>query len=120
MVIEKPNQDFPTSRLHHLRIVKLSGYFAVALLTTISLLNCRTASERLGWSTASVSANMRSDSVALPNVPSSLTKATDSWHVYTAPDKSFSVEVPCDLVDQYHINEYSCDVGDDSTLNFFW
>jgi hypothetical protein len=63
---------------------------------------------------------MRSDSVALPNVPSSLTKATDSWHVYTAPDKSFSVEVPCDLVDQYHINEYSCDVGDDSTLNFFW
>ena len=119
MVIKKPNQDFITIRLHHLRFVKLSGYFAVALLTTLCLLNCRTASERLGSSTTSVSANVRSDSIALPNVHSNMTKVTDSWHVYTAPDKSFSVEVPCDLVDQYHINEYSCDVGDESTLNFF-
>jgi hypothetical protein len=90
----------------------------VALLTTICLLNCRIASERLGSSPTSVSANVGSDSVALPNVPTSMTKATDSWHVYTAPDKSFSVEVPCDLVDQYHINEYSCYVDHDSSLDF--
>src|ERR1044071_1490486 len=49
-----------------------------------------------------LSANVQSDSIALPNVPSNMTKAPDRWHVYTAPDKSFSVEVPCNLVDQYH------------------
>ena len=122
MVIENPNQDLEidiTIRSHHRRFMKRSAYFAVALLTTLCLVNGRTASETLGSSTTSASANVRSESVALPNVPSSMTKTTDSWHVYTAPDKSFSVEVPCDLVDQYHINEYSCDVGDDSTLNLF-
>ena len=129
MVIEKPNQDLEidrqvnqnalTSRHHHLRFVKLSGYFAVALLTTLCLLNCRTAREKLGSSTTSVSANVRSDGVALTNVPLNMTKATDRWHVYTAPDKSFSVEVPCNLVDQYHNDSYSCDVEDDSSLNFF-
>ena len=108
MVNEKPNQDLGVDkpvkpnvwkiRPHYLRFVKLSGYFAVALLTTIFMLNYRTASESLDSSTL-VSSNVNADSVASPNVPSSVTKATDSWHVYTAPDKSFSVEVPCDLVD---------------------
>jgi hypothetical protein len=66
-----------------------------------------------------LSANVQSDSIALPNVPSNMTKATDRWHVYTAPDKSFSVEVPCNLIDQYHNDMYSCDVEDNSSLNFF-
>jgi hypothetical protein len=81
-----------------------SSCFSVVLVMMTCFLTCRTAS---------------------PELARNETKKADGWHVYTAPDRSFSVEVPCEPV-QRNVSapstptyEYSCGVEDDSGLSFF-
>lgn len=81
-----------------------SSSFSVVVVTMTCFLTCRTASPQRA-----------------PNEP----KKADGWHVYTAPDRSFSVEVPCEPVPK-NVSaastpnyEYSCGVEDDSGLSFF-
>jgi len=86
---------------------------AVSILSITCLWTCGSAPPSVP------SSNSASPSVPSPTPPSNTTTAVGKWRVYTAPDKSFSVEVPCDLVDKYNIHEYSCKGEDDSSLNFF-
>jgi hypothetical protein len=78
--------------------------FSVVVVTITCLLTCRTASPELAL-----------------NEP----KKADNWHDYTPPDRSFSVEVPCEPV-QKNVSakstpsyEYSCGGEDGSGLSFF-
>jgi hypothetical protein len=78
--------------------------FSVVVVTMTCLLTCRTTS---------------------PEIAPVEQKKTDGWHVYTAPDRSFSVEVPCEPVQRNvsaeptPLYQYSCGVEDDSGLSFF-
>lgn len=81
-----------------------TGSFGMVVVTMTCLLTCRTASPELA-----------------PNEQ----KKADNWHVYTAPDRSFSVELTCELV-QKNVSatstpsyEYSCGAEDSSGLRFF-
>src|SRR5258705_4411677 len=81
-----------------------SSSFSVVVVTMTCFLTCRTASTERA-----------------PNEP----KKADGWHVYTAPDRTFSIEVPCEPVQKNVAAtsnpnyEYSCGVEDDSGLSFF-
>lgn len=44
--------------------------------------------------------------------PSNSVTTVDRWRVYNSPDKSFTVEVPCELVDESNIGEYLCGLSD--------
>ena len=78
--------------------------FSVVVFTMTCFLTCQTTSPELA-----------------PVEP----KKADGWHVYTAPDRSFSVEVPCEPVqrnvsaESTPIYQYSCGVENDSGLSFF-
>lgn len=78
--------------------------FSAVVITMTCFLTCRTAS---------------------PEIAPNEQKKADSWHVYSAPDRSFSVELPCEPV-QNNVSatsspsyEYSCGVENDSGLSFF-
>jgi hypothetical protein len=71
--------------------MKPTAYSALALVTLSCLITCRTQSAE---STSSKSAAPSDSSTGLA---ANAKNAFDGWHVYTAPDKSFSIEVPCDL-----------------------
>ena len=78
--------------------------FIVVVVTTIGLGTCRTVS---------------------PAPAMNDQKKADDWHVYTAPDRSFSVELPCEPV-QRNVSEpstpvyqYSCGSADDAGFRFF-
>lgn len=76
----------------------------VIVVTMPSLFTCRTASPE-------------------PHTTDRL--KADNWRVYIAPDRSFSVELPCAVVQRNvsatssPIYEYGCGVEDDSGLRFF-
>lgn len=78
--------------------------FSVVVVTMTCFLTCRTTSPEIA-----------------PIEP----KKADGWNVYTAPDRSFSVEVPCEPVqrnvsaESTPIYQYSCGVEDDSGLRSF-
>jgi hypothetical protein len=110
--------------------MKLIVYFVIGFFTISGLMTCGTASPDVGSSHSSqavipsptVSA---SPNVSSSNVPSNGAKPDDTWRVYTPPDKSFSVEVPCDM-DQTNVSasetpiyEYSCATTDDSAFTGF-
>ena len=96
--------------------MKPTAYFALALVTLTCLITCRTRSAE------STSPKSASQSVSSTDLPSNARNATDGWHVYTAPDKSFSIEVPCDLSRTdvsagKNVYEYRC--GVDEPMSFF-
>lgn len=110
--------------------MKLIGYFVVGFLTIAGLVTCRAASPNVGLPHSSPSVVPSPEVSASPNVSSSNTpsneaKPDDSWRVYTPPDKSFSVQVPCDIqqtnvsAPETPIYEYSCITTDDSALTGF-
>ena len=97
--------------------MKPIGYSAIGVLTLTFFLTCRTQSLVPG------SPSTASPTVSSANVSASPTNALDNWRLYTAPDKSFSVEVPCDLDRRdvsagQNVYEYSCG-GKDEDLTFF-
>ena len=110
--------------------MKLIVYFVIGGLTVAVLVTCRTASPNVGSSHSSPSVVSSptisaSPNVSSSNVPSNGAKPDDSWRVYTPPDKSFSVEVPCDIdqtnvsVSETPIYQYSCATTDDSAFTGF-
>ena len=73
---------------------------------------------------ALVAAQRQSMSPAIQQ-PSSVQQQKEKWHVYVPPDKSFSVELPCEPK-QRNVSEpstpvyaYSCGEEDASSLKFF-
>jgi hypothetical protein len=96
--------------------MKLTAYFALALVTLTCLITCRTQSAE------PTSRKPASPSVSSTDLASNARNAIDGWHVYTDPDKSFSIEVPCDLSRTdvsagKNVYEYRC--SGDEPLSFF-
>ena len=78
---------------------------SVSILTLISFLTCRTAPP--------------------PQPASAEPKQSSDWRLYTSPDKSFSVELPCEpsqknvSATSTPIYEYTCGREETSGLSFF-
>lgn len=86
------------------------GYFGLMLLGVTCLVTCRTASTNVPLQEAQTAKQAQ---------------PVDGWRVFTPPDKSFSVELPCSPTETNvsakatPIYEYSCGGEDKNELRFF-